>query len=162
MDTLGRMLIPPVYAYMQDLRDTNFLQVGRHAGTWGLYDRTGKLIADTLFGGFEEPFGSLIPFYADFNFRIQNNSRVYDEKRIGFMDYSGNILIEPMYDRINRDYPKKGQIRLAYGNNYCVIDDKGKLVEGQFNTVTFQKPTSESTQPSKLKKKKRKKRVRWL
>ena len=136
--------------------------MGRHSGTWGLYSRSGRRIADTIYGGFEKPFGSLIPFYADFNFRIQNNSRVYDEKRIGFMDYSGNILIEPMYDRINRDYPKKGQIRLAYGNNYCVIDDKGKLVEGQFNTVTFQKPTSESTQPSKLKKKKRKKRVRWL
>jgi hypothetical protein len=163
MDTLGHMLIPPVYAYMYELgRDTTLLQVGRHSGTWGLYSRSGKRIADTIYGGFEEPVGSLIPFYADFNFRVVNHSWEHDEKRIGLMDFSGNILIKPMYDRINRDYPKKGQIRLAYGDNYCIIDDKGKLIEGQFNTATFQKPTSEPTQPTKSKKKKRKKRIRWL
>ena len=163
MDTLGRMLIPPVYAYMYELgRDSTLLQVGRHSGTWGLYHRTGKLVADTIYGGFEEPIGSLIPFYANFNFRLVDNSWVHDEKRIGFMDYSGKVLIEPMYDKIFRDYPKKGQIRMNYGDKYCVIDEKGKLVEGEFNTESPQKSFSESTPLSKSKKKTRKKRIRWL
>ncbi len=163
MDTLGRMLIPPVYKYMYELgRDTTLLQVGRHSGTWGLYHRSGKRIADTIYGGFEEPFGTLIPFYADLHFRVVNHSWEHDEKRIGIMDYAGNVLIEPLYDNIYRDYPKKGQIRLSYGESYCVIDESGKLIEGKFNTVSPPDTNLNPTALKKSKKKNRKKRVRWL
>ena len=163
MDTLGRMLIPPVYKYMYELgTDSTLLQVGRHSGTWGLYSRSGRRIADTIYGGFEKPTGKLIPFYADFHFRVVNHSWEHEEKRIGIMNYAGNILINPVYDMIYVDYPKKGQIRLDYGDNYCVIDENGLLIEGKFNTTTLQKPTSEDAQPSKSKKKKHKKRIRWL
>ena len=142
--------------------DTTLLQVGRHSGTWGLYSRSGRRIADTIYGGFEKPTGKLIPFYADFHFRVVNNSWEHDEKRIGIMDYAGNILINPLYDNIYVDYPLKGQIRLDYGDNYCVIDENGLLIEGNFNTIPPQNRSSEPTHPSKSKGKKRKKRIRWL
>jgi hypothetical protein len=78
------------------------------------------------------------------------------------MDYAGNVLIEPLYDNIYRDYPKKGQIRLSYGESYCVIDENGKLIEGKFNTVSPPDTNLNATPLKKSKKKNRKKRVRWL
>ncbi|TXI83230.1 MAG: WG repeat-containing protein [Crocinitomicaceae bacterium] len=175
MDTLGRTLIPPIYAYMYELgRDSTLLQVGRHSGTWGLYTRSGKMIADTIYGGFEEPIKGLIPFYANMHFRIENNRWVHDEKKIGFMDQNGRIVIEPYYDQIYKDSPKKGFIQLKYGTNYCTIDDAGNLIEGKFATETsnefnfndvhdsaeqYALPTNDTKK--KYKRKKRKK-VRWL
>lgn len=175
MDTLGRTLIPPIYAYMYELgRDSTLLQVGRHSGTWGLYTRSGKMIADTIFGGFEEPINGLIPFYANMHFRIQENQWVHDDKKIGFMDRNGRILIDPLYDQIYKDSPKKGYIQLKYGNNYCTIDDTGKLIEGNFATEIssesnyydvdnsaeqYALPTNDS---NKKQKRGKRKRVRWL
>jgi hypothetical protein len=78
------------------------------------------------------------------------------------MDYAGNILIKPVYDNIYVDYPKKGQIRLDYGGNYCVIDENGLLIEGKFNTLASENTTPEQQPVSKSKKKKRKRRMRWL
>lgn len=175
MDTLGRTLIPPIYAYMYELgRDSTLLQVGRHSGTWGLYTRSGKMIADTIYGGFEEPINGLIPFYANMHFRVQNNQWVHDEKKIGFMDRNGKIVIEPFYDQIYKDSPKKGYIQLKYGNNYCTIDDTGKLIEGKFATESSEEfndydvhdsaeqyalPTNDS---NKKHKRNKRKRARWL
>lgn len=175
MDTLGKTLIPPIYAYMYELgRDSTLLQVGRHSGTWGLYTRTGKMIADTIYGGFEEPVNGLIPFYANMHFRVPENQWVHDEKRIGFMDMNGNIVIEPLYDQIYKDSPKKGYIYLKYGQNHCVIDQTGKLVEGNFATGESVEPlyndvldsaeqhalpTNDSTKKHKRNKRKR---ARWL
>jgi hypothetical protein len=175
MDTLGRTLIPPIYAYMYELgRDSTLLQVGRHSGTWGLYTRSGKMIADTIYGGFEEPINGLIPFYANMHFRVQDNQWAHDEKKIGFMDLNGKIVIEPFYDQIYKDSPKKGNIQLKYGNNYCTIDSNGKLVEGKFATEInsepsydevhdsaeqYALPTNDSTKKDKRNKRKR---ARWL
>jgi hypothetical protein len=175
MDTLGRTLIPPIYAYMYELgRDSTLLQVGRHSGTWGLYSRTGKMIADTIFGGFEEPINGLIPFYANMHFRVQNNQWAHDEKKIGIMDMNGKIIIEPFYDQIYKDYPKKGLIRLNYEQQFCVIDQNGKLVEGHFATnepnestnyevidsaEQYALPTNDT---SKKHKRKKRKKARWL
>jgi len=175
MDTLGRTLIPPIYAYMYELgRDSTLLQVGRHSGTWGLYTRSGKMIADTIYGGFEEPINGLIPFYADMHFRVQNNQWVHDDKKIGFMDLNGKIIIEPFYDQIYKDSPKKGYIQLKYGNNYCTIDSTGKLIEGHFATgETDEQPYYEphesaeeyalpTNDTSKKHKRTKRKRARWL
>lgn len=175
MDTLGRTLIPPIYAYMYELgRDTTLLQVGRHSGTWGLYTRSGKMIADTVYGGFEEPINGLIPFYANMHFRIENNQWVHDDKKIGFMDRNGKILIEPFYDQIYKDYPKKGSIQLKYGTNYCVIDENGKLIEGNFATHSndesenyeIHESAEENALPtndtSKKRHHKKRKKVRWI
>jgi len=175
MDTLGRTLIPPIYAYMYELgRDSTLLQVGRHSGTWGLYTRSGKMIADTIFGGFEEPINGLIPFYADMHFRVQDNQWAHDEKKIGFMDLNGKIIIEPFYDQIYKDSPKKGYIQLKYGNNYCTIDSTGKLIEGQFSTgKTDEQPYFEphesaeeyalpTNDTSKKHKRNKRKKARWL
>ena len=173
MDTLGRTLIPPIYAYMYELgRDSTLLQVGRHSGTWGLYKRSGKMIADTIYGGFEEPINGLIPFYANFNFRVQDNQWVHDDKKIGFMDLNGKIVIEPLYDQMNKDYPKKGLITLGYVGNYCVINQDAKLVEGTFatnekmETINFEVQDSAEqyalpTHETRKKLKKRK-RARWM
>jgi hypothetical protein len=172
VDTLGRTLIPPIYAYMYELgRDSTLLQVGRHAGTWGLYTRSGKMIADTIYGGFEEPINGLIPFYDNFNFRIQDNQWVHDDKKIGFMDLNGKTVIEPFYDKFYKDYPKRGLIRLDYGGSYCVIDENGSLVEGQFAKLEknqkiateVNKSSEQITQQKKeLKKKNKRKKPRWL
>lgn len=175
MDTLGRTLIPPIYAYMYELgRDSTLLQVGRHSGTWGLYTRSGKMIADTIYGGFEEPFNGLIPFFADLHFRIQDNQWAHDEKKIGFMDMNGKIVIEPFYDQIYKDSPKKGYIQLKYGNNYCTIDASGKLIEGNFAKEINEEPTSyeihesaeDNALPTIIRPKKqllkKRKRARWL
>ncbi len=175
MDTLGRTLIPPIYAYTYELgRDSTLLQVGRHSGTWGLYSRSGKMIADTIFGGFEEPINGLIPFYANMHFRVQNNQWAHDEKKIGIMDMNGKIIIEPFYDQIYKDYPKKGLIRLNYEQQFCVIDENGKLVEGHFATnepnestnyevidsaEQYALPTNDT---SKKHKRKKRKKARWL
>jgi hypothetical protein len=173
MDTLGRTLIPPMYAYMYELgRDSTILQVGRHSGTWGLYARSGEMIADTIYGGFEEPINGLIPFYADMNFRVHENQWVHDEKKFGIMDGNGKVVVEPLYDKIYKDYPKKGLIRLAYGENYCVINQEGKLVEGTFatkeqmDTINYDGPDSAEqyalpTNETRKKHKKRK-RARWM
>lgn len=173
MDTLGRTLIPPMYAYMYELgRDSTILQVGRHSGTWGLYARSGEMIADTIYGGFEEPINGLIPFYADMNFRVHENQWVHDEKKIGIMVGNGKVVVEPFYDKIYKDYPKKGLIRLAYGENYCVINQEGKLVEGTFATkeqmdiINYDGPDSAEqyalpTNETRKKHKKRK-RARWM
>ncbi|MEN9998165.1 MAG: hypothetical protein RI922_1155 [Bacteroidota bacterium] len=175
MDTLGRTLIPTIYAYMYELgRDSTLLQVGRHSGTWGLYTRSGKMIADTIYGGFEEPINGLIPFYADMHFRIQDNQWIHDAKKIGFMDKNGTIIIEPFYDQIYKDSPKKGYIQLKYGNNYCTIDSTGKLIEGHLATgetdeqpyyephesaEEYALPTNDS---NKKHKRTKRKRARWL
>lgn len=175
MDTLGRTLIPPIYAYMYELgRDSTLLQVGRHSGTWGLYTRSGKMIADTIYGGFEEPINGLIPFYADMHFRVENNQWVHDEKKIGFMDRNGRIIIEPYYDQIYKDSPKKGHIQLKYGTNYCTIDETGKLIEGKFaseanyesydydvhdSAEQYALPTNDT---SKKHKRIKRKKARWL
>jgi hypothetical protein len=155
-------------------RDSTLLQVGRHSGTWGLYTRSGKMIADTIYGGFEEPINGLIPFYADMHFRVQNNQWLHDDKKIGFMDRNGKIIIEPYYDQIYKDSPKKGYIQLKYGNNYCTIDSNGKLVEGKFATTKTSEqpyyephesaednalPTNDTSKKQMLKKRKR---ARWM
>lgn len=175
MDTLGRTLIPPIYAYMYELgRDSTLIQVGRHSGTWGLYSRSGKMIADTIYGGFEEPINGLIPFYANMHFRVQNNQWAHDEKKIGFMDMNGKIIIEPFYDQIYKDYPKKGLIRLNYEQQFCVIDENGKLVEGHFATNAPNESTNyevidsaeqyalPTNDTSKKHKRKKRKKARWL
>src|SRR5574343_57019 len=175
IDTLGRTLIPPIYAYMYELgRDSTLLQVGRHSGTWGLYTRSGKMIADTIYGGFEEPINGLIPFYADMHFRVENNQWVHDEKKIGFMDRNGRIIIEHYYDKIYKDSPKKGHIQLKYGTNYCTIDETGKLIEGKFaseanyesydydvhdSAEQYALPTNDT---SKKHKRIKRKKARWL
>jgi hypothetical protein len=175
MDTLGRTLIPPIYGYMYELgRDSTLLQVGRHSRTWGLYTRSGKMIADTIYGGFEEPINGLIPFYADMHFRIQDNQWAHDEKKIGFMDMNGKIVIEPFYNQIYKDSPKKGLIQLQHGTNYCTIDASGKLIEGQFATgETDEQPDYElhesaeqyalpTNDSNKKHRRNKRKRARWL
>jgi hypothetical protein len=81
-------------------------------------------------------------------------------------------LIEPFYDQIYKDYPTKGLIRLAYGDNYCVINQEGKLVEGKFASYeqmeTLNYDDHESAEQYTLptneirKKHKKKKRARWM
>ena len=168
-DTNGRIMIPPVYKYMYELSgDSTLLQVGRHQGPWGLYTRSGQLLADTVYGGFEKPIYSLIPFYANLNHRVENKSWVHDPKRIGFMNRNGEIVVPAVYDRYYVDSPKRGMIRLMLNDQYCIINGEGELLEGHFLTFDqHEKPVEpESTpdQPRKAKKghRKKRKRVKWI
>lgn len=164
-DTNGRIIIPPIHKYMYELAgDSTLLQVGRHQGTWGLYSRNGQRLADTIYGGFEKPVFSLIPFYADFNHRIENKSWVHDGKKIGFMNRDGEIVIPALYDRYYVDSPQKGLIRLMHNDQSCLINGEGELIEGVFAVGS---PVSKSidVENDKLQKKKtpkRKKKIRWL
>ena len=163
MDTLGRMLIAPVYLYMYELgSDSTLIQVGRHQGPWGLYNRSGRQIADTIYGGFEKPIGPLIPFYANFNFRVVDDSWIQDEKRIGFMDYSGRIVIDPLYDRYYLEDPKKDEITLFKGDERVTINSKGQVLKGELVKPSMEVNTPSMNQPQKKKRKKRKHRIKWL
>jgi hypothetical protein len=170
-DTNGRIIIPPVHKYMYELSgDSSLLQVGRHQGPWGLYTRNGQRLADTIYGGFEKPIYSFIPFYANFNHRIENNAWVRDPTKIGFMNRNGEIVIPALYDRYYVDSPKKGLIRLMYQDQTCVINGEGELIEGRFSEASQNyKPANNEFSENEKSKKKRKKltkrkknRIRWL
>jgi hypothetical protein len=169
-DTNGRIIIPPVYKYMYELSgDSTLLQVGRHQGTWGLYARNGQRLADTIYGGFEKPIFSLIPFYANFNHRVENDSWVRDPTKIGFMNRNGDIVIPALYDRYYVDSPKKGLIRLIYQDQSCIINGEGELIEGNFSEVIqIDKPmddgfgVSEKSLKKMRRTKRYKKKISWL
>jgi hypothetical protein len=108
------------------------------------------------------------------HFRIQDNQWAHDEKKIGFMDMNGKIVIEPFYNQIYKDSPKKGLIQLQHGTNYCTIDASGKLIEGQFATgETDEQPDYElhesaeqyalpTNDSNKKHRRNKRKRARWL
>ncbi len=169
VDTNGRILIPPVYKYLYELAgDSTLLQVGRHQGCWGLYARDGRKIADTLYGGFDSPVYSLIPFYADFNYRFEESKWVHDPKKIGFMNRNGEIIIDALYDKFYVDSPQKGMIRLIYGDQTCVVNGDGELQEGklaQYELNQQHQVDQQNVQPDRINRKsakKKRKRIRWV
>jgi hypothetical protein len=150
IDTTGTILVPPIYKYIYDLPgNCKLIQVGKHAGTWGLYDYSGRKIADTLYGGFNEPFFELIPFYADMHYRYDGKSGwIHDEERIGLMNFDGEIVLEPLYEmyRIN---DKKKQLTLYYQTNEVVVDSSGRIISGIPAKPDSETQPKSSTQKSK-------------
>ena len=132
LDTNGKVIIPPVYNYVYELcSDCNFIQVGRQYGGWGLYDYTGNLIADTLYGSFDKPVFDLIPFRNHPNYHYDVNKKfVHDEIKYGFMDMTGKVVIEPSYERYQIPNQKKEEILLINGNVVTKINGKGEVLEG--------------------------------
>ncbi len=168
VDTTGRILIPPAYKYLYDMA-SNYIMVGRHSGPWGLYTYQGKMIADTLYGGFEPPVFSLIPFYANFNYRYDPaGSWEHDEKKIGFMDLQGNIVLDAVYTIYNVPDRNKEEIVLYNETSKITIDGKGKVIrqESRYQqTVAVQpKITQPLTKKEKrqAKKKKHKNKMRMI
>jgi hypothetical protein len=105
--------------------------VGRHYGGWGLYDYTGNLIADTLYGSFDKPVFDLIPFRNHPNYHYDVNKMfVHDEIKYGFMDMTGKVVIEPSYERYQIPNQKKEEILLIDGNVVTKINGKGEVLEG--------------------------------
>ncbi len=131
IDTTGKLLIPTIYKYLYDLPgNCKLIQVGRHAGTWGLYDYSGRKIADTIYGGFNEPFFGLIPFYANMRYRYDGeNGWIHDEERIGIMNFNGEIVVEPLYE-MYRTNEKKKQLSLYYQGNEVIVDSMGTIISG--------------------------------
>jgi hypothetical protein len=133
IDTSGKELIPSVYKYLYELgSDCDLIQVGRHYGGWGLYDYSGKMLADTLYGGFEKPVFGLIPFRNHPNYHFNENKEyVHDEMKYGFMDLNGRIIIEPSYQRYQIPNPKKEEILLIDGSVVTKINGIGQVLEGE-------------------------------
>jgi hypothetical protein len=131
IDTTGKLLIPPIYKYVYDLPgNCKLIQVGRHTATWGLYDYSGRKIADTIYGGFNEPFFGLIPFYANMHYRYDGeNGWIHDEERIGLMNFNGEIVLEPLYE-MYRTNEKKKQLSLYYQGNEVIVDSMGSIISG--------------------------------
>ncbi len=165
IDTLGNILIPLRYKYLYDLSgDDKLIQVGRQQGNWGLFDYNGKMIADTLFGGFEKPEFGLIPFYKSFNYRFDANHKwFHDEKKVGLMDFNGNILIEPIYDRYTVPDQKKKEIQFVNDENIIWVNEKGEITKSDTRlhySTEIRKPEIPQVPPSK--KGRKKKKERWL
>lgn len=133
IDTNGKAIIPPIYKYVYELgSDCDLIQVGRHYGGWGLYDYSGKMLADTLYGGFEKPVFGLIPFRNHPNYHFNENKEyVHDEMKYGFMDLNGRIIIEPSYQRYQIPNPKKEEILLIDGSVVTKINGIGQVLEGE-------------------------------
>jgi hypothetical protein len=150
--------------------DSSLLQVGRHQGPWGLYARNGQRLADTIYGGFEKPIYSLIPYYANFNHRVEKNSWVRDPVKIGFMNRNGEIVIPALYDKYYVDSPQKGLIRLMNKDQTCIINGEGQLIEGNFVVASQNgEPINDiigddhkKRKKNKRAVKKRKNKIRWL
>jgi hypothetical protein len=165
IDTLGNILIPLKYKYLYDLSgDDKLIQVGHHQGNWGLYNYSGKMIADTLFGGFEKPEFGLIPFYKSFNYRFDANHKwIHDEKKVGLMDMKGKILIEPIYDRYTVPDQRKKEIQFVNEENIIWVNEKGEITKSDTRlhySTEIRKPEIPQVPPSK--KGKKKKKARWL
>lgn len=155
VDTTGKVLIPVKYKYLYDLgSDNDYIQVGRHQGGWGLYTYSGKMIADTLYGGFEKPILGLIPFRANFNYRfVKGKGWEHDEKKLGLMDAEGKIIIEPHYEQIDIGDNKNELIRLRCKHQTALITTKGKFVQG--NKCTAIEPAPKVKTKKELRKEKR-------
>lgn len=151
IDTTGKELIPSVYKYLYELgSDCDLIQVGRHYGGWGLYDYSGNMLADTLYGGFEKPVFGLIPFRNHPNYHFSENKEyVHDEIKYGFMDLNGKVIIEPSYERYQIPNPKKEEILLIDGSTVTKINGKGEVLEGDL--LPPQQPTIVNSVPSKRK-----------
>jgi hypothetical protein len=164
LDTNGKVVIPPIYKYVYELgSDCDLIQVGRHYGGWGLYDYSGKMLADTLYGGFEKPVFGLIPFRNHPNYHFNESKEyVHDEMKYGFMDLNGRIIIEPSYQRYQIPNPKKEEILLIDGSVVTKINGRGQVLEGAL--LPPQKPTIVHSVPPKRKWWKfwGKKRARWM
>jgi hypothetical protein len=164
LDTNGKVIIPVKYKYVYELgSDCNLVQVGRHSGGWGLFDLTGRMLADTLYGGFEKPVFGLIPFRNHPNYHFNENKEyVHDDMKYGFMDLNGRIIIEPSYERYQIPNQKKEEILLIDGNTVIKINGKGEVLEGDL--LSPQQPTIVNSVPSKRKWWKfwGKKKARWL
>ena len=165
IDTAGNVLIPLRYKYLYDLAGNDkLIQVGRHQGNWGLYNYQGKMIADTLFGGFEKPEFGLIPFYKSFNYRFDSDRKwIHDEKKVGLMDFNGKILIEPIYDRYTIPDQTKREIQFVNEENIIWVNDKGKIIKSDTRlhySTEIRKP--ELPQVPTSKKRKKSKKARWL
>lgn len=129
IDTAGKILIQPKYKYLYDLGSgTNYIQVGRQTGGWGLYTYQGKMLADTLYGGFDRPVFGLIPFFANPNYRFDpKGGWIHDERKVGIMDSTGKILLEAIYDRYTSDQ-KKQEVAFVSQAEIVYIDPQGKVL----------------------------------
>jgi len=138
LDTNGKVVIPVKYKYLYELcSDCDFVQVGRHSGGWGLYRKDGKQLTDTIYGGFEKPVFNLIPFRSHPNYHFNENKEwVHDEQKLGFMDFEGNVVIAPGYDRYQIPNQKKEEILVNYGTKWLRINGNGELLEGEFAPST--------------------------
>lgn len=161
IDTLGNVLIPLKYKYMYELSgNQGYYQVGRHYGGWGLYTIEGKQIADTLYGGFDQRIGNLIPFISHPNYHFVNGDYVHDEQKKGFMDTTGKIVLPAIYDRYLTKDPIKGIITVVIGNEYYDIDKNGnKIPETAKSISSTQTPVNSS---KKKRKKSKRHKAKWL
>ena len=164
LDTNGKVIIPVKYKYVYELgSDCNLVQVGRHSGGWGLFDLTGRILADTLYGGFEKPIFGLIPFRNHPNYHFNENKEyVHDEMKYGFMDLNGRIVIEPSYERYQIPNQKKEEILLIDGNTVTKINGKGEVLEGELLKPTKQTIVNKVPKKRKWWKFWGKKKARWL
>ena len=129
MDTNGKVIIPIEYEHLRDHYD-DYIMVGRsYQSDWGLYKYDGTMIADTIYGGFERSHFGMIPYYASFNHRIEDNKWVHDEKRVGLMDSNGKIIIDANYDEIR--IPDQFKAEFLFINPYerILVNSKGEILE---------------------------------
>ena len=161
--TNGKVIIPPIYKYVYELgSDCDLIQVGRHYGGWGLYDYSGNMLADTLYGGFEKPVFGLIPFRNHPNYHFNESKEyVHDEMKYGFMDLNGRIIIEPSYQRYQIPNLKKEEILLIDGSVVTKINGRGQVLEGELLKPTKQTIVNKVPAKRKWRKFWGKKKARW-
>ena len=170
VDTMGNILIPPVYERLQDLSSKHrLIQVGRSRGPWGLYNYDGVMIADTFYGGFERPIDSIIPFHANYNYRfVIGQGWQKNEKKVGLMTLGGKIIAEPLYDKHQYQSTEKHFI-LRHGTKTAIVDLEGNLIHGEFAVASSSRQAELSgqgnqkvTRKSRQKLKRKRKRPRLL
>ncbi|MBL4706125.1 MAG: WG repeat-containing protein, partial [Flavobacteriales bacterium] len=138
IDTSGTLIIPAQYKQLYDLSSKHQFIVARdfHHSS-GLFLYNGQQIADTVYGGFERPIANLIPFYANMNYRYMKRAGwTHDKKQIGFMDFSGKIVVQPIFDSYSYRKSSPNEITLRKGNQTLKVDLKGNLIEGKWPIST--------------------------
>ena len=127
-------------------------------GINGYIDRAGKLVIDALYSktfpfrkgiafvkkertkewGYIDKMGNFTPLYID-NINdqsvFQNDGyiQVIRNRKVGYMDFSGKIIIEPKFDRASLF--KAETACVVYNGGKYFIDEKGNFILGPFASI---------------------------
>jgi hypothetical protein len=128
IDRRGRMVIPPVYDYVQGFSDG--LSVVWIDGKSGYIDKNGKMVIELNFeeeyrwikpGAFSDGLASVIKSVGEW------------EGKVGYIDKSGKVVIDFIYDAIPGHGYTANEFREGFavqllGEKYGIIDKAGNIV----------------------------------
>lgn len=116
----GEMVIPPMFKYARAFTEGLGL-VQTQTGTWGLLDRTGKMLTSLPIGE-----NTQVAEAALFSILSEGLSGVKIGDKWGFVDRQGNQIIPPQFDNI---YPfSEGLAGVVIKGKYGFIDRQGKMI----------------------------------